>query len=129
MIIIAIDITGVLEDPDLGSTDFTVERTVYRRRNGEPVPTTQMLAAVGCIHPGTPEMVQLLPEEVKEETFIAVYTGFLLSTGENSGGASYRVPDRIHWQDQVWRVVRVKSWMQFGYVQALAVLMHEGDDS
>ena len=129
MIIIAIDITGVLEDPDLGSTDFTVERTVYRRRNGESVPTTHMLAAVGCIHPGTPEMVQLLPEEVKEETFIAVYTGFSLSTGENSGGTTYRVPDRIHWQDQVWRVVRVKSWMQFGYVQALAVLMHEGDDS
>ena len=125
MIIIAIDISNVLEDPDLGSTDFTVERTTYRRRNGESVPTTQMLTAVGCIHPGTPEMVQLLPEEVKEETFIAIYTGFLLSTGENSGGTTYRVPDRIHWQDQVWRVVRVKSWMQFGYVQALAVLMHE----
>ena len=129
MIIIAIDISNVLEDPDLGSTDFTVERTVYRRRNGESVPTTQMLAAVGCIHPGTPEMVQLLPEEEKGETFIAVYTGFSLSTGENSGGTTYRVPDRIHWQDQVWRVVRVKSWMAFGYVQALAVLMHEGDDS
>ncbi len=129
MIIIAIDITGVLEDPDLGSTDFTVERTVYRRRNGESVPTTQMLAAVGCIHPGTPEMVQLLPEEVKEETFIAVYTGFSLSTGENNGGATYRVPDRIHWGDAVWRVVRMKSWMQFGSVQALAVLTHEGDDT
>ena len=125
MNIIAIDITGVLEDPDLGSTDFTVERTVYRRRNGESIPTTQMLAAVGCIHPGTPEMVQLLPEEVKEETFFAVYTGFSLSTGENNGGASYRPADRIHWGDQVWRVVRVKSWMAFGYVQALAVLMHE----
>ena len=125
MITISIDISNVLEDPDLGSTDFTVERTTYRRRNGESVPVTQMLAAVGCIHPGTPEMVQLLPEEVKEETFIAVYTGFSLSTGENSGGTTYRVPDRIHWQDQVWRVVRVKSWMQFGYVQALAVLMHE----
>jgi hypothetical protein len=129
VIIIAIDISNVLEDPDLGSTDFTVERTVYRRRNGESIPTTQMLTAVGCIHPGTPEMVQLLPEEEKEETFIAVYTGFSLSTGENSGGATYRVPDRIHWGDQVWRVVRVKSWMQFGYVQALAVLMHEGDDT
>ena len=125
MIIIAIDISNVLEDPDLGSTDFTVERTVYRRRNGESVPVTQMLAAIGCIYPGTPEMVQLLPEEVKEETFIAVYTGFLLSTGENNGGASYRPADRIHWGDQVWRVVRVKSWMAFGYVQALAVLMHE----
>ena len=115
----------ILQDPDLGSTDFTVQRTVYRRRAGQSVPTTQTHAATGCIHPGTPEMIQLLPEEEKHETFIAIYTDFRLTTGENFGGASFTAPDRVLWQDQTWRVIRVKSWQQFNYVQALATLMSE----
>lgn len=93
--------------------------------NGSSVPSDQMLPASGCIHPGTPEMVQLLPEEERTEEFIAVYTDFPLSTGENDGGAAYTVPDRILWNEETWRVVRVRSWAMFGYVQALAIRMHE----
>ena len=52
-----------LTDPDLGFTAFTVQRTTYRRQNGTSVPAVQSLPASGCIHPGTPEMLQLLPEE------------------------------------------------------------------
>ena len=37
--------------------------------------------ALGCVHPGTPEMIRLLPEEERAETFIAVYTDYPLSTG------------------------------------------------
>ena len=49
-----------LTDPDLGFTAFTVQRTTYRRQNGTSVPSVQTLPASGCIHPGTPEMLQLL---------------------------------------------------------------------
>ncbi len=71
-------------------------------------------------------MIQLLPEEEKNETFIAVYTDYPLSTGTpEDAGASFVAPDRIHWNGQVWRVVRVRDWQIFGYVQAYAVLMHE----
>ena len=78
-------ISDALLDPELGITAFTVERTSYRRHNGTSVPSNQTLSDSGCIHPGTPEMVQLLPEEEWHEEFIAVYTDFPLSLGENSG--------------------------------------------
>ena len=169
-----LSLTPALTDPDLGFTPFSVLRTTYRRQNGSSVPSDQILPASGCIHPGTPEMVQLLPEEERAEEFIAVYTDFPLSTGENDGGAAYTVPDRILWNGavpyagegpggsfvgsggasapegavpyagegaggsfvgvggasapegaQIWRVVRVRSWAMFGYVQALAVRVRD----
>ena len=119
------DLSPALSDPDLGFTSFTVQRTAYRRQNGTSVPAVRELPASGCVHPGTPEMLQLLPEENRLEDFIAVYTDFALSTGENDGGADYPVPDRIRWNGETWRVVRVRSWAMFGYYQGLAVKMHE----
>jgi len=67
------DITEALMDTERGFTSFSVQRTTYRRQNGESVSTAQTLAASGCIHPGTPEMIRLLPEEDRHKEFIAVY--------------------------------------------------------
>ena len=119
------DLSFVLSDPALGFTAFSVRRTSYRRENGKSVPTEETLPASGCIHPGTPETVRLLPEEEQHEDFIAVYTGFALSTGENDGGETCSTPDRILWNGETWRVVSVRNWGMFGYVQGLAVRMHE----
>ena len=119
------DLSPALQDPELGFTGFTVQRTVYRRQNGTSVPAVQTLSASGCIYPGTPEMIQLLPEEERHEEFIAIYTGFALSLGENSGGVSYSVPDRILWNGETWRVVKVRDWAMFGYYQCLAVKVYE----
>ena len=115
------NVTSALTDPELGFTAFSVQRTTYRRQNGTSLPSVQVLQASGCIHPGTPEMVQLLPEEERHEEFIVVYTDFPLSPGENSGGETYSTPDRILWNGAVWRVVQVKDWSMFGYVQGVAV--------
>ena len=118
-------ITEAITDPELGFTSFSVQRTTYRRQNGTSVPSAQTLAASGSIHPGTPEMIQLLPEEERNEEFIAIYTDFALSLGENDGGATYTTRDRILWNGETWRVVKVRSWEMFGYYQCLAVKMRE----
>ena len=118
--------SSALFDPELGSTAFTVERITYTRGRAGTTSRSQTAQAMGCIHPGTPEMIQLLPEEEKNEQFIAVYTDYALSTGTpESTGASFIGSDRIHWGGQTWRVVRVRDWEMFGYYQAYAVLMRE----
>ena len=118
-------ITEAITDPDLGFTSFSVQRTAYTRRNGTSVPATQTMAASGSIHPGTPEMIQLLPEEERNEEFIAIYTDFTLSLGENDGGATYTTPDRILWNGETWRVVKVRDWSVFGYYQGYAVRVRD----
>ena len=158
-------ISDVIMDPELGCTAFTVERITYTRSRSGTTSRSETAQARGCIHPGTPEMIQLLPEEEKNETFIAIYTDYALSTGTpedaapsvnassivaapHSGDGSFQMtsppteypplaalggspsfvaPDRIHWNSQTWRVVRVRDWQMFGYYQAYAVLMREGD--
>ena len=117
------DITSMLIDPEMGSVSFIVERITYTRTRSGTGSHTHNSRATGCIHPGSPEMLQLLPEEEKNDTFIAVYTDYPLSTGTpEDAGAAFTAPDRIRWNDQTWRVVRVRDWSQFGYCQAYAVL-------
>ena len=120
------DITSAVFDAELGCTAFTVERITYTRSRSGTTSRSMTARAMGCIHPGTPEMIRLLPEEEREEQFIAIYTDYPLSTGTpESMGASFIGPDRVHWNNQTWRVVRVRDWQMFGYYQAYAVLMRE----
>ena len=123
------DISSAIFDPELGSAAFTVERITYTRNRTGTTSRIQTEQALGCIHPGTPEMLQLLPEEERTEEFIAIYTDYPLSTGtpEATGASSFTGADRIRWNNQTWRVVRVRNWHSFGYCQAYAVLMHEDE--
>ena len=73
------DITSAIFDPELGCTAFTVERITYTRGRTGTTSRSVTAQAMGCIHPGTPEMIQLLPEEEKNEQFIAVYTDYACS--------------------------------------------------
>ena len=114
------EIVSAIMDPELGCSAFTVERLTYTRGAEGTSSQSRTFSATGCVHPGTPEMIRLLPEEERHETFIEVFTDFALSLGEDSGSA-FTGPDRIHRNGETWRVVRVRDWSAFGYCQALAV--------
>ena len=118
------DISSAIMDPELGRSAFTVERLTYTRSATGTTSRSQTYSALGCVHPGTPEMIQLLSEEERHEEFIAIYTDFALSLGSDHG-SSYTGPDRVHWNNQTWRVVRVRDWAMFGYYQALAVKIRD----
>ena len=68
------NINSAIFDPELGCTGFTVDRITYTRSRSGTTSRTVTVQAMGTVHPGTPEMIQLLPEEEKNEEFIAIYT-------------------------------------------------------
>ena len=120
------NIDKALFDSELGCTSFTVERIAYSRSREETVSHSTSTQACGCIYPGTAEVLKLLPEEERHETYIVIYTDYPLSTGTpEDAGASFIGADRVHWNGQVWRVVKVRDWQGFGYCQAIAVLVQE----
>lgn len=122
------DIDSAILDPALGTVSFSVERITYTRSREETGIRSVTVQACGCIHPGTAEALKLLPEEEKNEQFIVIYTDYALSTGTpEDAGASFTGADRVYWNGQVWRVVKVRDWSAFGYVQAWAVLMRDDD--
>ena len=120
-----VDITSALLDPELGSVAFQVIRTICTASRGTASRTETTLSATGCIHPGTADMVELLPEEERHKTFIAVYTSFALSLGDNPGGTTWTAADRIVVGGRVWKLVRLRDWSAFGYRQGLATLTDE----
>lgn len=120
-----IDLSVAITDPELGYQDFLVYRTTYHRSKGNLIPSQSVLNASGSIHPAAPEMLQLFPEEERKESYIVIYTSFLLSTGENNEPGKFVGADSVYYQEKFWRVVRVKDWLEFGYVQAMAVLLNE----
>lgn len=121
------DLTPAFMDPELGCSAFTVERLLFTRGASGVTSRARTFQALGCVQPGTPEMLQLLPEEERQEEFISVYTDFALSLGADHG-ASYTGPDRLRWDGETWRVVRVRDWRNLGYCQALAVKLREVPD-
>ena len=100
------DIASAILDPELGCTAFTVERITYTRSRSGTTSRSTAIQAQGCIHPGTPEMLQLLPEEERAEQFITIYTDYALNTGtpEGAGASSFAGPDRVHWNSHTWRI-------------------------
>ena len=122
------DMFPVVSDPEMGCTSFMVERITYTRNREGTTSSVRTEQISSCIHPGAAETLKLMPEEVKNEQFIVIYTDYALSTGTpEDAGASFIGADRIHWNGQVWRVVKVRDWSAFGYVQALAVKLEEGE--
>ena len=119
------NISAALSDPELGFLSFTVRQLTYRLSQGETAVTHIDCRAEGCIHPGTPEMAHLLPEEERHKELIAIYTSFPLSMGRNTGGVTWTAADRILYDGKVWKLVRLRDWEYFGYYQALAVLTDE----
>ena len=87
--VIELDITSAIMDPELGCSAFTVERLTYTRTAEGTTSRSVTYQAMGCVHPGTPEMIQLLPEEERHEEFIAIYTDFALSLGADHSTAQF----------------------------------------
>ena len=118
------DVLSAIMDQELGSTAFTVTRITYTRKPTGTTSTQVVTSALGSIHPGPPEMIQMLPGEDKDKEFILIHTDFMLSKGSDSG-KTYTAPDRVGWNDKTWRVVQVRDWAMMGFCKALAVLMNE----
>ena len=120
-----LDVTSILTDPELGATTFTVERTVYKRVYGDAVPeAVATFEVIGCVHPGAPEQIDQLPEEDRHEEFIVIFAPTVLKLGENHG-LTFSGPDRIGWDGRKWRLVKLKAWTAFGFVQGFAVLLRD----
>ena len=124
------DFSNLMMDPDLGSVGFVIVRRRYVRDKASVNEVTTLIPANGCVFPGTPELVQLLPAEEQGKEFIKIHTPQKLITGNNSeSGIQYRAADLIRFRDKTWKVVRVKDWSTFDFYVGYAVLETEGDAS
>ena len=124
------NVNSAFLDQELGATAFDVKRITYYPNSSTSPSVVTSTGVMGSIHPAAPEMLELLPEEERNEEYIYIHTEFALQLGKFNGETT-TAPDRIIWNEKTWRVVRIRDWSSFGFYEALAVRMQEEetDDS
>ena len=123
-----IQITDAITDSDLGGTPFTVVRRTYRKSGGEAVPEREdRYETFGTVHPAKLSDLQLLPEEYRNETVLHIHSPVSLSLGGPLDDLHFTAPDLVICRLCTYLVISVRSWMDFGFCRAFAVLRKEGD--
>ena len=116
-----LNMSAIVNSSVLGATSFLLERSTFSHAGGQTLPvSTEQITSSGIICPGTPDMIEQLPEEHRHEEFIVVFSTMELSLGTKDG-VRYTAPDRIHWVGRLWRLVRLRDWSRYGYWQGLAI--------
>ena len=103
----------LLTDTDMGATEVTVISAQEGVDDyGYRVAETVTAKIIAIVQPSTPEERQVLPEAVRNDAAITLYT---VST--------FVLSDQVIWQDQTYTVQNVEPWDVLGnsYCRAVAV--------
>ena len=98
---------------------YTVNRSVGTFQQGGFVSTTTPIPFWGIIQPATDEDLAQVPEGDRVTGmmgFISEQRMYETNVQQNSEGLG----DTITWNDQLYRVVRVVPWKDFGFWKAIA---------
>lgn len=117
-----LDVTEVLDDPDIADT-FTVTRRVQTVSSlGRTVVTPTVVAGVvGVVCAAGPNDLQRLPEDQRMGKVISIVTRYKLRGPALSGSTEYQ-PDLVIWNGSTFIVKWVDDYSRFasGFIQALA---------
>jgi hypothetical protein len=114
-----VDVTELFSDPDFAS-ELTIVRTDGQWApggefvRGEP----EHIPCVGAAQPARPADLALVPEGERKSgamTFYITNVYDLRLTGKDG------LSDRILWRGEVYKIVSVKQWQDYGWVKAVGV--------
>lgn len=119
-----IDVSEVVLDPNLAAQTFTIKRTTGKWVKGvwtTLVETT--LTGYGSITVATPNDLKMIPEgDVVNgaEVFHSQDPIYTTRADETGAGA---FSDKLIWRGELYRVLQVGPYEDFGYYRAVAVRM------
>lgn len=112
------DVAFLLFDSDLGAQPFTVKRRKGKWNSGRfDVSEEKILdpAPVGIMLPPTEEQMLTLPEGVRRNGIVALYTTTMLHVTEGED-----IADDVTWLGEQYKIIRVDRWDQYGFWIAFA---------
>lgn len=112
------DVTELLFDPDLGAQEFEVTRRTGKWSGGRmAVESEETIKAIGIIQPPSAEQLAFFPEGERRKGQIVIYTTTTLHLTEGTD-----ITDDVTWNGEKYKLVNVKRWDDYGYVEAYAEL-------
>lgn len=125
------ELSDLLGDPDF-MVEFEVTRVTVTEitaglQAGEVTRTHgPRLGMAGVIYPASPESLEVLPEGLRGNRAIQVFTHFVLQHGSTTGGPG-DVCDYVHHDGVIFKVAHVKDWTAYGFRQVTAVQAKDAD--
>ena len=117
------DVTEVIDDPDLGGGQpFQVVRQVRRRTlqaGASESIHNEHINLTGNIQPAQTDDLQLLPEEDRKTRTIVIRALFAFQLGSDAQ-TSYTPADIVIFHDEVYKVIRIDDWSNWGFQTAYA---------
>ena len=111
------NVTRVLKSTRLGAQAFTIIRPSGQWQGGRWVEgdpeEAEEIKAFGNIQPATPDDLNQMPEGERRSGTIVIRTTQKFNMS-GDGGSS----DRVHWNDNDYRVVRINRWEDYGWDEA-----------
>lgn len=112
------DVSALLFDPDLGAQEFTIKRRTGKWIGGRmTVDSETIIRAIGVIQPPSAEQLVFFPEGERRKGQIVIYTTTMLHLTDGSD-----IADDVTWNGEQYKLVNVKRWNDYGYVEAYAEL-------
>jgi hypothetical protein len=115
-----VSLADVIQDPDMAQ-NFTITRSSGSWVNGTWTQTTTQLQAFGVIEVGTPKDIHMSMEADIIEGSITVWTVTPIFTTHANGSNNPGSSDLITWHGDLYRVMQVSVWRDYGYYRAVCV--------
>lgn len=113
------EVQFLLSDPELGAHSFTIRRKTGTWKNGRldtTDPGLEEISAIGIIVPPEAEQLEFYPEGERRKDKKAIYSKTAMHVSEGD-----TVSDEIIWGSDVYKIIHVDRWDDYGFCVALAV--------
>ena len=109
------DITGLLDDPDVGGGQaFVIIRTTVQRRKGRAsTPTVERIPATGSVQPVSENQLEQLPEGDRDQADYIIRSTTPFQDGSSSGTETV-LPDEIEYDGERYKLLKTKEWHKWG---------------
>ncbi len=109
------DITGLLDDPDIGGGQaFVIIRTTVQRRKGRAsAPTVERIPATGSVQPVNENQLEQLPEGDRDKADCIIRSTTPFQNGSSSETVTV-LPDEVEYLGERYKLLKTKEWRQWG---------------
>lgn len=109
------DITGLLDDPDVGGGQaFTIIRTTVQRSKGRASTSViRRIRATGSVQPVGENVLDQLPEGDRDEAEFIIRSTTPFQNGSSSGTEDV-LPDEVEYCGERYKLLKTKEWQRWG---------------
>lgn len=116
-----IDVSDLLDDPDLSDTFQVVRTTITVGNDGVSTKVEQILTAVGSVQPASGDTLALLPEASRVEGALEVWSRFAFQLADDTHEA-----DRVLWRGRRALVIKRDDYGHYGSGYSHVTCVFEG---